>query len=133
MDVRGGDGQAVQGEAVLLREFHQPGRHPVQFLAGVGQGHRLPHVLQMTPHLKVDHLGAAADFLKPEIFPGRRSFQTRDQHPGGEFDLALLEGGREISREFPRAQPAFFPHEIGINAGRPAAPGHQRRIPLAGP
>ncbi len=80
----------------------------------------------------MDHLGAAADLLEPEFFHGRRGFQTRHQHPGGELDPALPEGGRQIGREFPGAQPALLPQEIGIDAGDPAAPGHQRRITLAG-
>jgi len=49
-------------------EVHQLGRHPVQFLGGAGKSHRLAHVLKIAPHLEVNHLGAAADLLKPEIF-----------------------------------------------------------------
>ena len=74
----------------LLGEFHQPGRHPVQFLAGVGKGHRLAHVRKVPPHLEVDHLGAAAELLEPEFFHGGRGFQARDQHPGGSLILPCL-------------------------------------------
>ena len=125
VDVRGGDRQAVQGQIALLGQFHQLGRHPVQFLAGVGKSHRLPHVGRIAPHLEMDHLGAAAELLEPEFFHGGRGFQARDQHPGGEFDPALPQGSGEISREFPGAQPAPGPQELDIDAGDPAAPGHQ--------
>ena len=62
IDIGGGDGQAVQRQAAA-GEVHQLGRHPVQFLGGVGQGHRLAHVRKVPPHLEVDHPGAAADLL----------------------------------------------------------------------
>ncbi len=96
----------MQGQIAPLGQFHQLGRHPVQFLAGVGQAHRLPHVGRIAPHLEMHHLGAAADLLEPELFPGGRGFQARDQYPGWELDPALPQGSGEIGREFTGAQPA---------------------------